>query len=80
LPALEEAKDIVGLVVSPIAVAIVLPKPASDLLDNDKYYNTLVVDEVKSYSMLAIDLDTLAKYIYSILIIVITYDIQYLNI
>jgi hypothetical protein len=62
LPALEGIRDIVGLVVSFIAIAI-LPKPA-DLLDN-----------IKSYDILFIGLSILAKYIYSILVIVTIYSI-----
>jgi hypothetical protein len=62
LPALEENRNIIGLVVSPIAVAILF-KPADPL------------DNIKSYNILFIGLDILAKYIYSIFIIVTAYSI-----
>jgi hypothetical protein len=62
LPAPKKTKNIIGLVVSPIAITI-LPKP-TDPLDN-----------IKSRNILLIDLDILAKYIYSILIIITTYSI-----
>jgi hypothetical protein len=62
LPAPEGTRDIIGLVVPSIAVAI-LPKP-TDPLDNIKHYNILLIG-----------LDTLAKYIYSILVIVAAYSI-----
>jgi hypothetical protein len=62
LPALERTRDIVGLVVPFIAIAI-LSKPADPL------------DNIKSYNILFIGLDILAKYIYSILIVVVAYSI-----
>jgi hypothetical protein len=62
LPAPEETRNIIGLVVSPIAVAILL-KPADPL------------DNIKNCNILLIGLDILAKYIYSILIIITTYSI-----
>jgi hypothetical protein len=62
LPALEGTRDIVGLVVPSIAITI-LPKPADPL------------DNIKNYNILLIGLDILAKYIYSILIIIATYSI-----
>jgi hypothetical protein len=62
LPALEEARDIVGLVVPPIAVTI-LSKPANPL------------NNIKSRNILLIGLGILAKYIYNILIVIATYSI-----
>jgi hypothetical protein len=62
LPALEETRDVVGLVVPSIAVAMLF-KPAN-LLDN-----------IKSRNILLIGLGILAKYIYSILVIIIVYSI-----
>jgi hypothetical protein len=62
LPALEGTRDVIGLVVPPIAIAM-LPKPAN-LLDDIKYYNILLIG-----------LGILAKYIYGILIIVAAYSI-----
>jgi hypothetical protein len=62
LPALEETKDIIELVVPPIAVTI-LPKPADPL------------DNIKRRNILLIGLDILAKYIYNIFIIVAVYSI-----
>jgi hypothetical protein len=62
LPALEETKDVIGLVVPPIAVAI-LPKPADPL------------DNIKSHNILLIGLGILAKYIYGILIVIAAYSI-----
>jgi hypothetical protein len=62
LLALEKTRDIIGLVVSSIAITI-LPKPADPL------------DNIKSYNILLIGLGILAKYIYSILIIITAYNI-----
>jgi hypothetical protein len=62
LSALEKTRNIIGLVVSFIAIAI-FPKPA-DFLDN-----------IKSYNILLIGLGILAKYIYSIFIIITAYSI-----
>jgi hypothetical protein len=62
LPALEGTRDVMGLVVPLIAIAI-LPKPADPL------------DNIKSYNILFIGLDILAKYIYSIFIIITAYSI-----
>jgi hypothetical protein len=62
LPALEKIRDIIGLVVPPIAIAI-LPKPANPL------------NNIKSHNILLIDLGILAKYIYSIFIIIAAYSI-----
>jgi hypothetical protein len=62
LPALEGTRDIIGLVVPPIAVTI-LSKPVNPL------------DNIKSRDILLIGLGILAKYIYGFLIIVIAYSI-----
>jgi hypothetical protein len=62
LPALEKTRDIIGLVVPPIAVAIFF-KPADPL------------DNIKSHNILLIGLNILAKYIYGFLVIVTTYSI-----
>jgi hypothetical protein len=62
LPALEETRDIIGLVVPFIAVAMLF-KPADPL------------DNIKSYNILLIGLGILAKYIYSIFIIITAYSI-----
>jgi hypothetical protein len=62
LSALKGTRNIIGLVVPFIIVAI-LPKPADPL------------DNIKSYNILLISLGILAKYIYSILIIITTYSI-----
>jgi hypothetical protein len=68
LPALEETRDIVGLVISPIVVAILLK--LVDPLDNIKHHNILAIgkvdlyiDRIKLYSILIIGLGILAKYI-----------------
>jgi hypothetical protein len=80
LPALEETRDIIGLVISSITITIFL-KPA-DPLDNIKHYNILAIykvnsyiNKIKLYSILTIGLDILAKYIYSIFIIIAIYSI-----
>jgi hypothetical protein len=80
LPALKKTRNVVGLVISPIAVTI-LPKPANPL-DNIKNYNipaigkvNLYIDRIKLYSILIIGLGILAKYIYNILIIITIYSI-----
>jgi hypothetical protein len=62
LPALKGTRDIIGLMVSPIAIAM-LPKPADPL------------DNIKSCNILLIGLGILAKYIYGILIIIAIYSI-----
>jgi hypothetical protein len=62
LPALKETKDIIGLVVPPIAITI-LPKPADPL------------DNIKSRNILLIGLGILTKYIYGILVIIAAYSI-----
>jgi hypothetical protein len=62
LPALEETRDVVGLIVPSIAV-VVLSKPADPL------------DNIKSYNILLIGLDILAKYIYNIFIVIAAYSI-----
>jgi hypothetical protein len=62
LLALKGTRDVIGLVVPSIAITI-FPKPA-DPLDNIKYYNILLIG-----------LDILAKYIYSILVIITAYNI-----
>jgi hypothetical protein len=62
LPALEKTRDIIGLVVPFIAV-IIFPKPADPL------------DDIKSYNILFIGLDILAKYIYGIFIVIAAYSI-----
>jgi hypothetical protein len=62
LPALEETRDIVGLVVPSIAIAM-LSKPANPL------------DNIKSYNILLIGLGILTKYIYSIFVIIAAYSI-----
>jgi hypothetical protein len=62
LPALEGTRDVVGLVVPPITVAILL-KPANPL------------NNIKSYNILLIGLGILAKYIYDILIVIAAYSI-----
>jgi hypothetical protein len=59
LPALEETRDIVGLVVPSIAI-IMLLKPADPLND------------IKRRNILLIGLGILTKYIYNILIIIAT--------
>jgi hypothetical protein len=59
---LEKTRDVMGLVVPFIIIAI-LSKPADPL------------DNIKSYNILLIGLGILAKYIYSFLIIVATYSI-----
>jgi hypothetical protein len=80
LPALEGIRDIIGLIVPPITIAI-FPKLA-DLLDNIEYYNILAIynvdfyiNRIKLYSILTIGLGILAKYIYNILIIIAIYSI-----
>jgi hypothetical protein len=62
LPALKETRNVVGLVVSSIAI-IMFFKLADPL------------DDIKSYNILLIDLGILAKYIYSILIVIAAYSI-----
>jgi hypothetical protein len=62
LLALEETRDVIGLVVLLVAVAV-LSKPADPL------------DNIKSYNILLIGLGILAKYIYGIFIIVAAYSI-----
>jgi hypothetical protein len=59
---LKETRDIIGLIVPSIAVAI-LSKPADPL------------DNIKSCNILLIGLGMLAKYVYDILIIVAAYSI-----
>jgi hypothetical protein len=62
LPALKGTRDVIGLVVPPIAVAILL-KPANPL------------DNIKNYNILLIDLGILAKYIYNIFVVVAAYSV-----
>jgi hypothetical protein len=62
LLALKGTRDVVKLVVSPIAIAI-LSKPADPL------------DNIKSRNILLIGLGILAKYIYGIFIVVAAYSI-----
>jgi hypothetical protein len=62
LLALEETRDVVGLVVLLVAVAV-LSKPADPL------------DNIKSCDILLIGLGILAKYIYGIFVIVAAYSI-----
>jgi hypothetical protein len=62
LLALEETRDIIGLVVPSIAVAI-LPRPANPL------------DNIKSRNIPLINLGILAKYIYNTFIIFAAYSI-----
>jgi hypothetical protein len=62
LPALKETRDIIGLIVPFAAVAMFL-KPADPL------------DNIESRDILFIDLGILAKYIYSIFIVVAAYSI-----
>jgi hypothetical protein len=80
LPALEKTRDIIELIISSITIIIFLK--LADSLDNIKYYNILAIgkinlyiDRIKLYSILIIDLNILAKYIYSILIIITIYSI-----
>jgi hypothetical protein len=80
LLALEGTRNIIGLVMPSIAI-IMLPKPTNPL-DNIKSRNipaistvSLYIDRIKLYSILIIGLGTLAKYIYSNLIIITIYSI-----
>jgi hypothetical protein len=80
LLALEETRDIIELVISPIAIVIF--SKLVDPLDNIEYCNILAIykvdfyiNKIKLYSILIIGLDILAKYIYSIFIVIAIYSI-----